>query len=132
MATTLSLSTKRKESMEDITGMVEEALAKAPAETVAVHLQVLHTSCALHINEGHDPQLREDILDSLARLVPAGGWRHDRLDGNADAHIKTSLLGTTLTIGVEEKQLVLGTWQRILCCEFDGPRTRTIRGTYLS
>lgn len=120
------VKTEAKETFIDITDQLDHAVQEAGIQEGSICLQVLHTSCGLTINEGHDPELKQDLLDALSRLVPAGGWRHDRLDGNADAHIKASLLGVTLQLQIKEGRLVLGTWQRVLLGEFDGPRVRTL------
>lgn len=90
-----------------------------------VHLWCLHTTCALTVNEGFDPDVERDVISFLRRLVPRdAGFAH--AEGNSDAHIKVSMFGPGLTLLVEDGELVLGTWQRVFLAEFDGPRTRTI------
>jgi secondary thiamine-phosphate synthase enzyme len=85
-----------------------------------------HTTAGLTVNEAADPDVRADIIDGLRRLVPkSGGWRH--AEGNADAHIKASLMGSSVTVPLEGGKLALGTWQGVFLCEFDGPRRRTVR-----
>jgi len=87
--------------------------------------QVLHTTAGLTINENADPDVVRDLLDQLDRLAPEQqSYRHR--EGNSDAHIKTALTGTTLSILVSKSRLVLGTWQGIYFCEYDGPRARTL------
>ena len=91
-----------------------------------------HTTTAIIINE-NESGLRSDIADVLERLVPPlAGYQHDRIDNNADAHVKAILLGPSETIPIDRGRLVLGTWQRILFVELDGPRTRTVRITVIS
>jgi secondary thiamine-phosphate synthase enzyme len=88
-------------------------------------VSVPHTTAAVTINEGADPAVVRDLLDGLARLVPRNaGYRHS--EGNSDAHIKTSLLGSSVTVPVTDGRLRLGTWQSIYLAEFDGPRTRRV------
>jgi secondary thiamine-phosphate synthase enzyme len=85
----------------------------------------LHTTCALTVNEGADPDVARDLVRSLAKLVPEqGDYRH--AEGNSDAHIKTSLVGPGLTLLIEQSALVLGTWQHVFLAEWDGPRPREI------
>jgi secondary thiamine-phosphate synthase enzyme len=78
------------------------------------------------INENADPNVCEDILDALAGLIPEGKWRHDRIDNNAAAHIKATILGPSEAVPVHEGRLRLGTWQSLMLVELDGPRERTI------
>ena len=86
---------------------------------------MLHTTCALTVNEGADPDVARDMVHALRRLVPReGDYRHG--EGNSDSHIKTSLFGPGLTLLVEDGQLLLGIWQRVFLAEWDGPRTREI------
>jgi secondary thiamine-phosphate synthase enzyme len=90
-----------------------------------------HTTTGLTINEGADPDVRLDILAHLRAMVPRhAGFRH--AEGNSDAHIKATLLGSSVQIIVERGRLVLGTWQRVFLGEFDGPRRRTLHVTILS
>lgn len=91
---------------------------------------VRHTTAALVVQE-NEPNLREDVESFLADLVPDEGHAHDRLDGNADSHLRATLLGPDVTIPVENGDLALGTWQSVLFVECDGPRTRTVDVTVL-
>jgi secondary thiamine-phosphate synthase enzyme len=79
-------------------------------------------TAAVMIQENRDPNIRADILDCLRRIVPRGEWRRDRVDGNADAHIKAGLVGPSATIPLGGGKLLLGTWQNVFFCELDGPR----------
>ena len=88
-------------------------------------MYVPHTTAGITINEAADPSVVEDINTSLSHLIPhKGGYRHS--EGNADAHIKASLMGSSVSITIAEGSLVLGTWQGVFFCEFDGPRTRRV------
>ena len=107
-------------------GIGPEARALSTAEaTGAVIVFVPHTTAGVTINEGADPSVVRDILESLRRLVPRdAGYRHG--EGNSDAHIKASLVGSSVTVPLEHGRLRLGTWQSIYLAEFDGPRTRRV------
>ena len=123
MRETLTIKTSRRCQMVDITGQVQDVAKRSGAEEGLCHVYSVHTTAAITINEGHDPAVVDDILAHLEKLVPHnGGFRH--MEGNSDAHIKVSLVGPGQIIPVEKGRLLLGTWQRIFFCEFDGPRTR--------
>ena len=85
---------------------------------------VPHTTAGITINESADPSVVVDILEQMERLVPKGHYHHQ--EGNADAHIKASMMGSSLTLLVDRSDLLLGTWQGIFFCEFDGPRRRRV------
>jgi len=90
-------------------------------------VMVLHSTAALIVNETDDPSIGSDVIQALSRSVPEhAGWLHDRIDDNAHAHIKASLLGPSELLSVHAGELVLGTWQRLMLIEFDGPRQRQI------
>jgi secondary thiamine-phosphate synthase enzyme len=108
----------------DITDRVVDAL---PAEEGGVcTVFVEHTTAGVCLNEA-EPRLIADIEEFVRDLAPAEGWRHDELDGNADAHLRSMLVGRSVTVPIRDGQLDLGTWQSILVVECDGPRTRTVR-----
>jgi secondary thiamine-phosphate synthase enzyme len=119
----LSVPTDAKLTIVDITDAVERALSADATGTVTVFSQ--HTTAAITVNEA-ETNLLADFEDALADLIPDSGWQHDRLDGNADSHVRSLLLGPEVTIPVENGDLQLGTWQSILLVECDGPRTRTV------
>jgi secondary thiamine-phosphate synthase enzyme len=122
---TITLSTTRRTEFLDITREVQEALTRSGVKDGLVFVYVPHTTAGVTINEGADPSVVEDILGILNRLIPINGdYRH--LEGNSAAHIKASLTGSSLLVAVEKGKLVLGTWQAIFFCEFDGPRTRKV------
>jgi secondary thiamine-phosphate synthase enzyme len=119
---TISVESKEREQLIDITDEVHE-LVRGVTEGV-VWLHCPHTTAALTIQENADPALRVDYLEHLAKLVPQPGFRHD--EGNADAHIKSSLIGTTQPVLIDGGKLVLGRWQAIYFVELDGPRRRQV------
>ncbi|PIE68676.1 MAG: hypothetical protein CSA21_06355 [Deltaproteobacteria bacterium] len=123
---TIQITTSQREIVEDITPLVQDYLdGQEETKRGVLTLYSPHTTCAVTINEGCDPHVARDMIQALRRLVPhKGDYRH--AEGNSDAHVKTSLIGPSQQILVEEGRLCLGTWQRIFLAEFDGPRTRTI------
>jgi len=119
----LDIRTERRTEIVDITPLVEKILDK---DSGIALIYSPHTTTAIIINEA-EPGLLDDILEFMERLVPyRGGYKHDRIDDNADSHIKTCILGNSVVIPVENGRLMLGTWQRILFLEFDGPRNRKV------
>jgi len=119
----IRLKTGLRIEAREITGEVRPA-AKGAAGS-SIHLLCLHTTCGLTINENADPAVMRDVIDALGRLVPAD-LPYGHREGNSDAHIKSSLIGHSLTIPLSGGDLVLGTWQGIYLMEFDGPRERRI------
>ncbi len=127
-----SIRTGRREECVDITGKVEEAVRQSGVQAGAAHIYVPHATAAIVINEGADAGVAEDLIDLLRKLVPPrAGYRHDRIDGNADAHLKAAILGPSEWVPIRGGRLALGTWQRIFLVELDGPKTRKIDVTIL-
>ncbi len=125
MHTTFSVRTSSRTTLVNITRDVERAAGELGVTDGAVLVYCPHTTAAITINESADPDVVRDIDSKLARLVPhADGYRHS--EGNSDAHVKSSLVGCSETVLVSDGALVLGTWQGVFFCEFDGPRTRTV------
>lgn len=121
---TVEVRTESREEMVDVTSRVRETIRERGWKGGAVVLYCPHTTAALTVNEGADPDVCRDVVAHLRRLVPRqGDWRH--VEGNSDAHLKTALVGPSLTLIVEGGQLMLGTWQKIFFCEYDGPRRRS-------
>ena len=120
------VQTKRREEMIDITERVADAVRRSGIGEGICLVYVPHATAAVAINENADPNVCEDILDALTRLIPEGKWRHDRIDNNAAAHIKATLLGASQTVPVRGGKLRLGTWQSLMLVELDGPRERTV------
>ncbi|MFO7881444.1 MAG: secondary thiamine-phosphate synthase enzyme YjbQ [Kosmotogaceae bacterium] len=117
-------TTKRNEFV-NITSMIQKALSEIDKEDGCVTVYVPHTTAGVTINESADPDVVKDILNHLEEMVPPNkGYAH--LEGNADAHIKSSLIGCSISIPYENGKLHLGTWQGIFFCEFDGPRNRKL------
>ncbi len=121
----ISVSTSSRTQFLDITGRVAGELAKSSIKNGICHLYMPHTTAGLTINENADPDVTRDMMSGLEKLVPlAGNYLH--AEGNSDAHIKASLMGSSLMVPVIEGRLALGTWQGIYFCEFDGPRQRKL------
>jgi secondary thiamine-phosphate synthase enzyme len=125
MIQTVSVRTSRRTELVDITRLVQDALGKIGISEGVCYVYVPHTTAGVTINENADPSVIEDILAHLNRTVPFdGSYRHG--EGNSAAHIKATLTGGSQVILVEAGKLVLGTWQGIYFCEFDGPRNRKV------
>ncbi|MBU1692820.1 MAG: secondary thiamine-phosphate synthase enzyme YjbQ [Verrucomicrobia bacterium] len=120
-----SVSTRRRTDFVDITRQVEAAVSALGLREGVVTVFIPHTTAGITINEHADPDVMADVETALERLVP---WRGDyaHAEGNAAAHVKASLLGSSVRVLVSGGRLRLGTWQGIFLCEFDGPRTRTV------
>jgi secondary thiamine-phosphate synthase enzyme len=120
------VKTDRKSQIIDITSRVA-AIARQSAVSAGICcVYTPHTTAAITINENADPNVCEDILEALAKLIPEGIWRHDRVDNNAAAHIKASIIGPSQAIPVQDGRLLLGTWQAVMLVELDGPRERRV------
>ncbi len=120
-----SVKTQARSQMIDITAQVRSILRESRVESGVCIIFVPHTTAAVTINENADPDVPRDILTQLDKTIPLRGEYLHR-EGNSAAHIKASLLGASETVIVEKGSLVLGTWQSIFFCEFDGPRTRQV------
>jgi len=121
----ISVRTGKRVEMIDITAEVQAAVREVGVSDGVCTVFVPHTTAGIVINENADPSVVRDILSTLSGLVPAdGAYTHS--EGNSDAHVKASLLGSSLQVIVEEGSLKLGTWQGIYFCEFDGPRNRRV------
>ena len=125
MLQTLTLRTSSRNEFLDLTREIQAAVMESGVREGLCHLFVPHTTAALTINENADPSVKSDILMVLNKIISdQEPYRH--LEGNSPAHIKASLLGPQLTLMVSSGRLVLGTWQGIYLCEFDGPRSRRL------
>lgn len=119
------VQTRSKTELKDITSDVKKAVEESKVKKGVCVIFVPHTTAALTINENADPSVKEDILSELNKLIPFdGGYRHT--EGNSAAHIKSSIIGCSKSIMVENGRLLLGTWQGVYFCEFDGPRQREV------
>ncbi len=122
----ISVTTHKKMELVDITRQISEQVRKSGVEEGFCFLFNPHTTAGLTINEGADPAVREDIVAGLQKIVPMQ-YPFKHLEGNSPAHIMSSLIGCSLNVMIENGEIVLGTWQRIFFCEFDGPRSRRLR-----
>lgn len=121
-----SVRTRAAQEMVDITSQVSDLVGQSGIEHGICLIYVPHATAAVVINENADPNVCQDILDALSGLIPAGRWRHDRIDKNAAAHIKATILGPSEAVPVRGGRLRLGTWQSLMLVELDGPRDRTV------
>lgn len=123
MPVTVSVNSHSRIEMIDITSQVRAQVATSGVTEGICVVYVPHTTAGVTINEGADPAVCIDILRKLNELVPPSD-RYRHTEGNSDSHIKALLIGSSVTVIVENSRLVLGTWQKIFFCEFDGPRSR--------
>ena len=122
----IEIRTQQTNEMIEVTDRVQESVVASGISDGMVHLFTPHTTAAITINENADPDVIHDMLKILDRMVPLeGGYRH--AEGNSAAHVKSSLFGCSETIPLDNGRLVLGTWQGIYFCEFDGPRRRSLQ-----
>jgi secondary thiamine-phosphate synthase enzyme len=121
------IDTKERQQALDVTDAVRQIVRRSGLREGLCHVMVLHSTAALIVNENDDLNIAADLMQALSGAVPErAGWRHDQVDDNAHAHIKASLLGPSELLAVRDGELVLGTWQRLLLLEFDGPRQRQV------
>ena len=121
----IEVETHDREELVDITEEVQARVHEAGILEGVIHLWSMHTTCAITVNEGADPDVQRDITVALRRLVPRDGdYRH--AEGNSDSHLKTLFTGPGETLLIEDGQLVLGTWQKVFLAEWDGPRRRRV------
>lgn len=122
---TIEINTARRTELIDITARIQQFVTKSKIKQGICFITVPHTTAGITINENADPSVRRDIVNSLNKLIPEGaGYTHN--EGNADSHIKSSLLGNCLHVFIEDGSLCLGTWQGIFFLEADGPRKRDL------
>ncbi len=119
-----SVTTTRTMEFVDITALVQREIGQCGVTDGVCYLYNPHTTAGLTINEGADPDVCTDLLAALRRLVPDIPYQHQ--EGNSPAHLQTALVGSSVTVFVENGRLALGTWQKIFFCEFDGPRSRKV------
>jgi secondary thiamine-phosphate synthase enzyme len=121
----LRVRTGRREEAVDVTERVRRAIAESGVREGTCTVFAPHTTCAIAVNEGHDPAVMEDFLNHIREVVPReAGFEH--AEGNSDSHIKALLVGPSATVPVSAGELRLGQWQAIFMCEFDGPRERSL------
>jgi secondary thiamine-phosphate synthase enzyme len=125
MTKQVTVATRSKTELVDISSEIEKIVEDSGIKDGVCWVFVPHTTAGISINEGADPSVKRDILSRLDKLVPSGE-RYEHLEGNAPAHIKTSIVGSSETLIIENGKLLLGTWQSLYLCEFDGPRHRQV------
>ncbi len=121
----LNVITNNRIEIIDITALVRQTIKESGVTRGICHIYVPHTTAAVTINENSDPSVKDDIINTLNRIAPSDG-KYLHTEGNADAHIKASIIGASQSVMIENGKPVLGTWQSIFFCEFDGPRTRSV------
>ncbi|ODN30636.1 secondary thiamine-phosphate synthase enzyme YjbQ [Fervidobacterium thailandense] len=119
------VNTARRVEFVDITSLVRQAVVESGVGNGICVVYVPHTTCGITINEHADPDVVADIVNRLGELVPKNG-KYAHVEGNSDAHIKASLVGSSQTIIIQDGKLLLGIWQGVFLCEFDGPRRRNV------
>lgn len=125
MVDKLKVSTKKRVQMVDITSDIQELISKTGTAEGIACVYCPHTTAAVTINENYDESVQSDISETLSKLIPyRANYSHS--EGNADAHIKAAVVGSSRTVFISKGKMNLGTWQGVFFCEFDGPRTREI------
>ncbi len=125
MLKSINVKTKTRTEFIDITSEVEKIINGSNVKNGVCYLYVPHTTAGITINEGADPSVVKDIQTTLNRLVPSN-LNYSHTEGNSDAHIKSTLVGVSKVVPIDNGRLALGTWQSIFFCEFDGARNRTV------
>lgn len=118
----IAVRTSRRRELIDISEEVRAIARKSGIKTGICHVFVAGSTASIIVGENDDPQLLDDFLDALDRLIPEGRWRHDRIDDNGAAHIKSASVGPAEIVPIRTGDLALGRWQNIFLAEFDGPR----------
>jgi len=118
------VGSNKREDVIDITKQIKK-IVKGVKEGICL-VYTPHATAAVIINENYDPNINLDFQNALYKLIPQGKWKHDEVDGNADAHIKAAIVGPSETLLVKDGSLILGTWQNIMLADFDGPKERKV------
>jgi secondary thiamine-phosphate synthase enzyme len=126
MRENICVVTSRREELVDISGTVQEAVARSGVESGLAVLYVQGATAALMIQENWDESVQTDVVNLLRTLIPRGVWLHDQQDGNGDSHLKAGLVGPSESIPIIDSKLGLSRWQNIFLCEFDGPRSERV------
>jgi len=125
MLAKIAVKTQKRSQFIDITQRLQSVINKNKLQEGILHVFCPHTTAGVTINENADPSVQSDITQTLEKLIPPhAGYQHT--EGNADAHVKASCIGSSETLFVEKASIVLGTWQGVYFCEFDGPRSREV------
>jgi len=120
----INIKTNKKQEIVDITSKVSEIVRDVKEGNVLVY--VPHATAAVIINENYDPNICDDLLEALDKIIPSECWRHDKVDNNGAAHIKAAILGPSENVIVKDGKLMLGTWQSLMLVDLDGPRNRKV------
>ena len=120
------IKSKKRQEIVDITDKIKEIIKNSKTKEGFCVIYTPHATAALTINENYDPSVCQDFIDALNKMIPEGIWKHDKVDNNGDAHIKAAIIGPSVMIPIKNSELLLGRWQGIMFCEFDGPRERKI------
>ena len=118
----ITISTSKRQELIDITQQVAAIIRKSKVKQGLCNVFTMHATAAIIINENADPNICLDIIDALDKIIKEDAWKHDKIDGNAASHIKSTILGPSETIPIKNNELQLGTWQSIFLFELDGPR----------
>lgn len=125
MLKTLTIKSRSNTEFIDITEDIHKAIKESGIKSGVCYIYVPHTTAGITINEGADPSVKRDIITTLNKLIPfEGDYQH--MEGNSAAHIKSTIIGVSLFVLVEDSKPILGTWQSVYFCEFDGPRHRRV------
>jgi secondary thiamine-phosphate synthase enzyme len=122
----IRVRTTRRTELVEVTAQLEAVVRRSGVRAGVLVAQSLHTTAGLTVNENADPDVARDMERKLEALAPEGEPFYRHAEGNSDSHVKTSLVGPSLTVIVDDGRLVLGTWQGVYLCEFDGPRERRV------
>jgi len=122
MQETFTVSSSKRFEIIDINDKIKDIVKKSGVKQGICAIYACHATSAIIVNENYDPNICVDLLNCLEKLIPQGKWIHDRIDGNADSHIKASIIGPSEFIPIKDGNLMLGTWQNIMFADFDGPR----------
>jgi secondary thiamine-phosphate synthase enzyme len=127
----INVKSRSRNEFIDITEMVQDAVKDSGVKNGICYLYVPHTTAGITINEGADPSVQRDIKHALSRLIPHE-MNYAHREGNADAHIKSTIVGASVNVIIDDGKIILGTWQSIFFCDFDGPRHRRIAIQFIS
>ncbi|MFT4309197.1 MAG: secondary thiamine-phosphate synthase enzyme YjbQ [Candidatus Woesearchaeota archaeon] len=119
----INIQTNKRNEIIDITDKVQKSIKD---NGNAVIISNPHTTCGIMVNEGYDPDVANDIIAKLNNLIPKSESYYRHAEGNSDSHLKTAIIGNSVTLPMDDNHIRLGRWQRIFLCEFDGPRLRKV------
>lgn len=122
---TFTIETNQETELVNITERVEGIVSKSKVKNGICLIFVKHATAGIIVNED-ESNLREDLVSFFSKIAPKSDWKHNKIDDNAEAHLKSAMIGQGRVLPIQDGKLVRGTWQDILLCEFDGPRTRNV------